>query len=117
MLSKLTKKFKPIACGATTPKAWVFLFKNIMITSKSKLGNCYKNLLINLVVDFGIKSINVIDGVIIVDCSTGLFDYDKYHFYNKTIKSMPITKYIKQFSNKFYAEFYTTSSMQISINS
>jgi hypothetical protein len=26
MLSKLTKDFKPIAGGATTPKAWVFLF-------------------------------------------------------------------------------------------
>jgi hypothetical protein len=87
-----------------------------MKKSKSKLENCYENLLTNLVIDFGVKSINLLDGVIIVHCSTDLFDYDKYHFYNKTIKSMPITKYIKQFSNKFYAEFYSTTSMQISIN-
>lgn len=87
-----------------------------MKKNKSKLENCYDNLLTNLVIDFGVQSINLLDGVIIVHCSTGLFDYDKYHFYNKTIKSMPITKYIKQFSNKFYAEFYSTTSMQISIN-
>lgn len=54
--------------------------------------------------------------VIEVDCSSGLFDYDKYHFYGMDIKEMKLSKIVKKFSNNFYCEWKDCNTQIISID-
>lgn len=54
--------------------------------------------------------------IIQVDCSSGLFDYDKYHFYGVDIQDMKLSKIVKKFSNNFYCEWQDYNTQLISID-
>lgn len=51
-----------------------------------------------------------------VDCSSGLFDYDKYTFDSIDIKDMELSKIVKKFSDNFYCEWKDYNTQIISID-
>jgi hypothetical protein len=70
------------------------------LTSKY-LGSCDRNM-----------NTNIIE----VDVSSGLFDYDKYHFYGVDITEMKLSKIVKKYSSNFYCEWKNCNTQIISID-
>jgi len=65
---------------------------------------------------FGSCDMESFTDIINVDCSAGLFDYDKYHFYGVDISEMELSKIVKKFSKNFYCEWKGYNTQIISID-
>lgn len=84
------------------------------IIKYDKLKQDYIVLYEYLIEFFGGESVKLINEIIKVDCSTGLFNYHNYEFYSRDVEKMPISIISKSINEDFYCEFENTTTVIIS---